>query len=63
VLTRSFFLGSQKFGAFWTGDNNAYNQELQGSINMLLQLSLSGHPYGGSDVPGFFGEPTDDLYI
>jgi mannosyl-oligosaccharide alpha-1,3-glucosidase len=36
VLTRSFFLGSQKFGAFWTGDNNAFNDELQGSINMLL---------------------------
>ena len=28
VLTRSFFLGSQKFGTFWTGDNNAYNAEL-----------------------------------
>lgn len=30
---------------------------------MLLQLSLSGHPYGGSDVPGFFGEPSDNLFI
>jgi mannosyl-oligosaccharide alpha-1,3-glucosidase len=28
VLTRSFFLGSQKFGAFWTGDNNAIEEEL-----------------------------------
>lgn len=23
VLTRSFFMGSQKFSAFWTGDNNS----------------------------------------
>lgn len=28
VLTRSFFLGSQKFGTFWTGDNLATNNEI-----------------------------------
>jgi len=63
VLTRSFFLGSQKFGTFWTGDNQAVEDELQGSINMLLQLGVSGHPFGGSDVPGFTGQPTDDLFV
>ena len=30
---------------------------------MLLSLSISGHPFGGADVPGFYGEPTDDIYI
>lgn len=30
---------------------------------MILQLGVSGHPYGGSDVPGFYGEVTDDLYV
>ena len=63
VLTRSFFLGSQKFGTFWTGDNRAINSEVQGSINMLLQLGVAGHPFGGSDVPGFYGEATDDLFV
>ena len=30
---------------------------------MLLQLGVSGHPFGGSDVPGFTGQPTDDLFV
>lgn len=36
VLTRSWFLGSQKFGAHWTGDNSATRQGLTGSLAMLL---------------------------
>lgn len=30
---------------------------------MLLSLSISGHPFGGADVPGFYGELTDDLFV
>lgn len=63
VLTRSFFMGSQKFGAFWTGDNRAIIAEIQGSVNMLLQLAVSGYAFGGADVPGFYGEATEELYI
>lgn len=63
VLTRSFFLGSQKFGAYWTGDNRALFSELKGSMNMIMSLGVSGHPYGGSDIPGFYGQPTEDLWI
>jgi len=22
---------------------------------MILQLGVSGHPFGGSDIPGFYG--------
>ena len=63
VLTRSFFLGSQKFGGYWTGDNYAVDAEVQGSMTMLLQNSLAGAIFGGSDVPGFIGVPSDELYI
>lgn len=56
-------MGSQKYGAFWTGDNVATNDEVQGSVTMLLQLGVSGHPFGGADVPGFYGDVTDDLYV
>jgi len=63
VLTRSFFLGSQKFGTYWTGDNRAVYEEVQGSVSMILQLGNAGHPFGGADTPGFYGEPTDDLYV
>lgn len=30
---------------------------------MILQLGNSGHPFGGADVPGFYGNPSDDLII
>lgn len=55
VLTRSFFLGSQKFGAYWTGDNLSIYSELAGSMWMIISLGISGHPFGGADVPGFYG--------
>ena len=55
VLTRSFFLGSHKFGAYWTGDNYAVDSEVYGSMKMILQNSVAGAIFGGSDVPGFIG--------
>ena len=55
VLTRSFFIGSQKYGAYWTGDNTATTGELQGSIYTLLSTGLSGMFFGGSDIPGYTG--------
>jgi alpha-glucosidase (family GH31 glycosyl hydrolase) len=30
---------------------------------MLLQAGVAGHPFGGADVPGFYGNVTDDLYV
>jgi len=63
VLTRSFFLGSQKYGAWWTGDNTAKFEELQGAVNMILQAGISGNPFGGADVPGNIGFASDDLFI
>ena len=30
---------------------------------MVLQLGNAGIPFGGADVPGFFGEVTEDLYV
>ena len=63
VLTRSFFIGSQKYGTYWTGDNRAIFSELEGSLAMILQLGNAGIPFGGADVPGFFGDPTEDLWI
>lgn len=30
---------------------------------MLLQLAIAGHSFGGADVPGFYGNVTDDLFV
>lgn len=64
VLTRSFFMGSQKYGTYWTGDNRSLVGDVVGSLRIILSIGLSGHPFGGADVPGFTGAlPTDEVYI
>ncbi|OHT12203.1 glycosyl hydrolase [Tritrichomonas foetus] len=61
VLTRSFFAGSQKYAFAWTGDNTASWQQLRVSLPMILSLGLSGMPYVGADVGGFFDSPEQAL--
>lgn len=58
VLSRSNFLGGQRYAATWTGDNMACWDHLQLSIPMTLNLSLSGQPFNGPDLGGF-GADTD----
>lgn len=61
VLTRSFYAGSQRLGAMWTGDNQASWDHLAASIPMTLNQGISGFPFAGADVGGFFGNPEKDL--
>ncbi|KAK3378468.1 glycoside hydrolase family 31 protein [Podospora didyma] len=61
VLTRAFFAGSQRVGAMWTGDNQAAWDHLHASIPMILSQGISGFPFSGADVGGFFGNPEKDL--
>uniref|UniRef100_A0AAQ5WW93 Glycoside hydrolase family 31 N-terminal domain-containing protein n=1 Tax=Amphiprion ocellaris TaxID=80972 RepID=A0AAQ5WW93_AMPOC len=63
VLSRSFFAGSQKFGAIWTGDNVASWEYLKISLPMLLSLSLAGIAFCGADVGGFFQDPEPELLV
>ncbi|XP_016000387.2 neutral alpha-glucosidase C isoform X1 [Rousettus aegyptiacus] len=63
VLTRSFFAGSQKYGAVWTGDNMAEWSYLKISIPMLLTLSITGISFCGADVGGFIGNPEAELLV
>jgi alpha 1,3-glucosidase len=61
VLTRAFYSGSQRLGAMWTGDNLAAWPHLEASIPMLLSMGISGYPFAGADVGGFFGNPSKEL--
>ena len=63
LLSRAFFVGSQRWGAVWTGDNTASWSHLQLSVAMTMALSVSGLPFGGADVGGFFGEPDHELLV
>ncbi|HJQ32137.1 MAG TPA: TIM-barrel domain-containing protein [Pyrinomonadaceae bacterium] len=62
VLTRAGYAGVQRFSAVWTGDNVASWDHLRLSIPMLLNMGVSGVPLIGSDVGGFSGSPTPELY-
>jgi mannosyl-oligosaccharide alpha-1,3-glucosidase len=61
VLTRSFFAGSQRVGAMWTGDNLAAWDHLAAAFPMILNNGISGFPFAGADVGGFFGNPSPQL--
>ena len=63
ILTRSYYTGSQKHGAYWTGDNVAADEEILGGLYMLLSGGVSGMIFGGSDIPGYAGVPPQSLYI
>ena len=63
ILTRSFFSGSQRTAASWTGDNVANWDYLELSIPMVLSHNIVGMPNTGADIAGFFGDPDDELLI
>ncbi|KAI6190427.1 Neutral alpha-glucosidase AB [Aphelenchoides bicaudatus] len=63
ILTRSFFTGSQRTTAIWTGDNMAAWSHLKATIPMVLSLSIAGFPNIGADVGGFFGNPDEELLV
>lgn len=61
ILSRSNFLGGQRYAATWTGDNRSTEEHMKLSIPMSLNLSLSGQPFSGPDVGGFDGDGNADL--
>ena len=52
---------SQKHGAIWTGDNAGRWDHLAIAQPMILTASVSGLPFIGADVGGFFGNPDAEL--
>lgn len=61
VLSRSFFAGSQRYGAIWTGDNFSEWPHLEISNPMLLSMNVGALSFVGADVGGFFGNPDAEL--
>ena len=62
VLTRSNYLGGQRYAATWTGDNDSTTAHMVMSIPMSLNLGLSGQPFSGPDIGGFRKNATPELY-
>ncbi len=62
ILTRAGFAGIQRYAATWTGDNLATEDHLELGIRLMLGLGLSGQPFAGTDIGGFMGTPSPELY-
>ncbi|WGV24401.1 glycoside hydrolase family 31 protein [Halotia branconii] len=62
VLTRSGYAGIQRWSAVWTGDNQSLWEHLEMSLSMLCNLGLSGVAFVGSDIGGFAGNATAELF-
>jgi alpha-glucosidase len=62
VLTRSGYAGIQRWSACWMGDNMARWDHLEMAIAQLLNMGLSGAPFAGTDIGGFFDNADGELF-
>jgi alpha-glucosidase len=61
VLSRSGFAGSQRWCAFWMGDNHSWWEHLEMALPQMMNMGLSGVPFVGTDIGGFFGNTSGEL--
>jgi alpha-D-xyloside xylohydrolase len=63
ILTRSAFAGQQRYAAgTWSGDINATQSVYVAQIPAGLGYAISGMPYWTTDIGGYFGTPTEELF-
>ncbi|WP_126243298.1 glycoside hydrolase family 31 protein [Chitinophaga rhizosphaerae] len=62
VITRSAYSGTQRWSSVWTGDNMSTWEHLWLASVQCQRLSVSGLSFAGSDIGGFIGEPSGELY-
>jgi len=62
VLTRATFAAGQRYAAVWPGDNISSWSALADGISTLMGLGLSGFPFVGTDIGGFAGAASPELY-
>jgi len=63
ILTRSAFAGLQRYAAAcWSGDINAEQAVYTRQIPAGLSFAISGMPYWTTDIGGYFGTPTEELF-
>ncbi|MGA9119363.1 MAG: glycoside hydrolase family 31 protein [Bacteroidota bacterium] len=62
VLTRASYAGGWRYSAAWTGDNVSTWEHLNFAASMCLNMGVSGQPFVGSDIGGFIGHPSGELF-
>lgn len=63
VLSRSGTGGIQRYAALWTGDNTSAWEHISQAMVMCLNLSMSGVPFIGMDLGGFWNDSDGELLV
>ena len=63
VLTRAGTAGMQRYAALWTGDNTSSWDHIFMAIPMCLNISMSGVPFVGADIGGFWNASDGELLV
>jgi alpha-glucosidase len=61
VLGRATYAGGQRYFFSWTGDTTSSWSHMELSVPTLLSLGISGFPFVGDDISGFWGYPSPEL--
>lgn len=62
TISRAGYPGIQRHSMIWTGDNSSTWGHLEMALPLLLNMGLSGLAFVGSDVGGFVGAPSPEMY-
>ncbi len=62
VLSRAGYAGLQRWAGVWTGDVPSTWHGLRETLPMMLNIGVSGIPLVGSDVGGYSGGASPELY-
>ncbi|MER5441224.1 glycoside hydrolase family 31 protein [Streptomyces sp. NPDC002790] len=63
LLSRSGWVGLQRYGGTWSGGIATGWAGLRSSLSLVMGLGLCGVPYSGPDVGGFNGKQSPELFL
>ncbi len=62
LFSRSGWAGMQRYGGHWSGDVEASWPSLRATVHQAFGYGVSGVGYFGSDIGGFTGRPSPELF-
>jgi alpha-glucosidase len=62
LIARAMYAGAQRYALAWTGDNQATWEHLKIANTQCQRLSVSGVSFVGTDIGGFDGVPSGELF-
>ncbi len=65
LLARSAWDGSQSYSAIWAGDQSSDFGPATGLPSVIIAgqtAGLSGFPFWASDIGGYFGQPSEEVF-